>query len=107
VFLHELTEGAADRSYGLAVAKLAGLPPPVVARAGEVLGRLEAGRAKTGGLAAALDDLPLFARGPAPAVRSDALRERLEALRPDELSPRAALDLLYELKTLAADGGDA
>ena len=102
VFLHELTTGAADRSYGLAVAKLAGLPPAVIARAGEVLGRLEAGKAKTGGLAAALDELPLFAATrPEPAASVDALRARLDDIRPDELSPREALDLLYELKGLA------
>ncbi len=106
VFLHELTAGAADRSYGLAVAKLAGLPAPVIARAGEVLGRLEAGKAKTGGLAAALDELPLFAAvaraEPSPIV--DDLRARLDAIRPDELSPREALELLYELKALRGDG---
>lgn len=103
VFLHELTPGAADRSYGLAVAKLAGLPAPVIARAGEVLGRLEAGKAKTGGLAAALDELPLFASArPEPAAAVDALRARLDDIRPDELSPREALDLLYELKSLTS-----
>jgi DNA mismatch repair protein MutS len=101
VFLHELTAGAADRSYGLAVAKLAGLPAPVIARAGEVLAKLEAGKAKTGGLAAALDELPLFAALKAEPPAADALRARLAELRPDELSPRAALDLVYELKRLA------
>ena len=100
VFLHEVVPGAADRSYGLAVAKLAGLPRPVIARAKEVLARLEAGKAKTGGLAASLDDLPLFAAAAAPAA-TDALRERLATLAPDQLSPREALDLLYELKRLA------
>ncbi len=96
VFLHEVVRGAADRSYGLAVAKLAGLPAPVIARAKEVLTRLEAGKAKTGGLAAALDELPLFAAAPAVA-RSDGLRDRLAAVSPDQLTPRAALDLIYEL----------
>ncbi len=61
VLLHEVSEGPADRSYGLAVAKLAGVPAPVVARAKSVLDRLEKGRAETGGLAAGLGDLPLFA----------------------------------------------
>ena len=61
VLLHEVSEGPADRSYGLAVARLAGLPPVTIARAKAVLAKLEAGRAKTGGLAAGLDDLPLFA----------------------------------------------
>ncbi|HQV04276.1 MULTISPECIES: DNA mismatch repair protein MutS [unclassified Novosphingobium] len=99
VLLHELAEGPADRSYGLAVAKLAGVPAPVVARASAVLERLEKGRAETGGLAAGLGDLPLFAA----AIEHkqevvDTLRERLGALDVDALSPREALDLLYELK---------
>jgi len=100
VFLHEVGPGAADRSYGLAVAKLAGLPAAVIARAKEVLARLEAGKARTGGLAADLSDLPLFAAAPPPPP-SDGLRERLAAISPDALSPREALDLLYELKGLA------
>jgi DNA mismatch repair protein MutS len=99
VLLHELATGPADRSYGLAVAKLAGVPAPVVARAGAVLERLEKGRAETGGLAAGLGDLPLFAA----AIEQqeeviDALRARLDSLDIDALSPREALDLLYELK---------
>ena len=61
VLLHEVAKGPADRSYGLAVAKLAGLPAPVLARARSVLAKLEQGRAATGGIAAGLDDLPLFA----------------------------------------------
>ena len=99
VLLHELATGPADRSYGLAVAKLAGVPAPVVARAAAVLAKLEKGRAETGGLAAGLGDLPLFA-----AVIEqqeeviDALRTRLDSLDIDALSPREALDLLYELK---------
>ena len=102
VFLHEVARGAADRSYGLAVAKLAGLPAPVIARAREVLSRLEAGKAKTGGLAASLEELPLFAATPAaPAIPVvDALRDRLAAISPDALTPREALDIVYELKSL-------
>ena len=61
VLLHEVAEGPADRSYGIAVAKLAGVPPLVLARAKSVLAKLEAGRDATGGIAAGLDDLPLFA----------------------------------------------
>ena len=61
VLLHEVADGPADRSYGIAVAKLAGVPPIVLARAKSVLARLEAGRDATGGIAAGLDDLPLFA----------------------------------------------
>jgi len=99
VLLHEVDEGPADRSYGLAVAKLAGVPAPVVARAKSVLERLEKGRAETGGLAAGLGDLPLFAAAAeARADLVDSLRERLKGLDVDALSPREALDLLYELK---------
>ncbi len=99
VLLHELAEGPADRSYGLAVARLAGLPPQVIARAKDVLGRLEKGRAETGGLAAGLGDLPLFAAAAeVHEEEGDALRERLAALDVDALSPREALDILYELK---------
>ncbi|MDQ3470909.1 MAG: DNA mismatch repair protein MutS, partial [Pseudomonadota bacterium] len=87
VLLHEVAAGAADRSYGIAVAKLAGLPPGVVGRAKAVLAKLEAGRDATGGIAAGLDDLPLFAaaveeRAPDPLV------EAVAALDPDALSPR-------------------
>ncbi len=100
VFLHTVVPGAADRSYGLAVAKLAGLPAPVIARAKAVLARLETGRARTGGLAADLSDLPLFAAVPA-APPTDALRDALAAIEPDKLTPRDALDELYALKRLA------
>lgn len=99
VLLHELAAGPADKSYGLAVARLAGVPPPVLRRARAVLDKLEKGRAATGGLAAGLDDLPLFAAAiEAAEEKVDALREKLNALDIDALSPRAALDLLYELK---------
>ena len=105
VLLHEVAEGPADRSYGLAVARLAGLPPVTVARAKAVLAKLEAGRARTGGLAAGLDDLPLFAAAEKiEAEERDALRTEIEALDVDALSPREALDTLYRLKTLARDG---
>ncbi|HWK40609.1 MAG TPA: DNA mismatch repair protein MutS [Croceibacterium sp.] len=105
VLLHELAEGAADRSYGLAVAKLAGVPPAVIARARQVLEKLEKGRAETGGLAAGLGELPLFAAAAqAQEEQVDALRERLAQTEVDALSPRDALDLLYELKGLAANG---
>lgn len=104
VLLHELAEGAADRSYGIAVAKLAGLPPAVIARAQSVLTKLEKGRAETGGLAAGLDDLPLFSAALNSAeARVDVLRDKLNGLDIDALSPRAALDLLYELKRTAGE----
>ena len=99
VLLHELAPGPADKSYGLAVAKLAGVPQPVIRRARSVLDRLEKGRSATGGLAAGLDDLPLFAAAiEAAEEKVDALRDKLNTLDIDALSPRAALDLLYELK---------
>jgi DNA mismatch repair protein MutS len=104
VLLHELTEGPADRSYGLAVAKLAGVPKDVVARAKSVLDRLEKGRAATGGLAAGLGDLPLFAAAAEQAEEQcDELRERLQALDVDALTPKQALELLYELKRESGD----
>ena len=103
VLLHELAEGAADRSYGLAVAKLAGVPAPVVKRARDVLNRLEKGRAETGGLAAGLGELPLFAASFAQEeVPSDRLRTLLDTVDVDALSPREALDVLYRLKQEAA-----
>ena len=101
VLLHELAEGPADRSYGIAVAKLAGLPPPVLARAKAVLGKLEAGRDATGGIAAGLDDLPLFASQQVEKVTADPLVEALAALDPDALTPRDALEVLYALKRLS------
>jgi DNA mismatch repair protein MutS len=102
VLLHEVTEGPADRSYGLAVARLAGLPPATIARAKAVLSKLEAGRAKTGGLAAGLDDLPLFAAAiEAEEEECDAVRTELDTLDVDSLSPREALEALYRLKGLA------
>ena len=102
VLLHELADGPADRSYGIAVARLAGLPPPVVARAKAVLAKLEAGRDATGGIAAGLDDLPLFATAEPPPP-ADPLAEALAAIEPDRISPREALDALYRLKRLAEE----
>jgi DNA mismatch repair protein MutS len=105
VLLHEVAKGPADRSYGLAVAKLAGLPAPVLARARSVLAKLEQGRAATGGIAAGLDDLPLFAASAAAeAPAEDPLQAALAEVDADSLSPREALDLIYRLKRLAAPG---
>ena len=102
VLLHELAEGPADRSYGLAVAKLAGLPAPVIARAKSVLEKLEATRETTGGIAAGLGDLPLFAASvqaaPPATTPADTLAANLRAADLDALSPREALDLLYQWK---------
>jgi DNA mismatch repair protein MutS len=102
VLLHELAEGPADRSYGIAVAKLAGLPPAVLVRAKAVLRRLEAGRDATGGIAAGLDDLPLFAAQQPEEAKSDPLADAIADLDPDSLSPREALEAIYALKRLAA-----
>lgn len=101
VLLHELAKGPADRSYGLAVAKLAGIPKPVLKRAKAVLDKLEAGKAETGGLAAGLGDLPLFAASfTEENAPTDRLREALRELDVDALSPRDALDQLYALKSV-------
>jgi DNA mismatch repair protein MutS len=104
VLLHEVGDGPADRSYGIAVAKLAGLPPAVLARAKAVLAKLEAGRDATGGIAAGLDDLPLFASQQIEAPPADPLADVVAAIDPDTLSPREALEALYALKRLAAEG---
>ncbi len=100
--MHEVAPGAADRSYGIHVAKLAGLPASVIARAEEVLATLEKGE-QGGALARLAEDLPLFsaarpiAEPPAPSP----LKQLLAELRPDELSPREALEVLYRIKSLS------
>jgi DNA mismatch repair protein MutS len=103
VFLHEVLPGSADRSYGIQVAKLAGLPPAVIARAKSVLAKLEAqDRGQTA--RALVDDLPLFAvpsraaAEAAPPSEAEQLMEAIKALHPDEMSPREALEALYALK---------
>ncbi|WFL78880.1 DNA mismatch repair protein MutS [Altererythrobacter arenosus] len=103
VLLHELSEGPADRSYGLAVARLAGVPNPVVKRAKQVLDKLEKGRAETGGLAAGLGELPLFATlaDEEEVDPADSVTIRLSDTDLDALSPREALEFLYELKRMA------
>ena len=103
VFLHEVVPGAADRSYGIQVARLAGLPAAVVRRAKTLLAELEAG--DRGAPARFLADLPLFSaarREPAADFATDPLREALADIDPDALSPRDAMDWLYKLKALAA-----
>jgi DNA mismatch repair protein MutS len=100
VFLHEVVPGAADRSYGLQVARLAGLPAAVIERARNILSELERSERERPARAR-IDDLPLFAaqaRPPAPAARPDALQQALDAINPDEMSPREALEALYRLK---------
>ena len=103
IFLHEVRPGTADRSYGVQVARLAGLPEAVVERARVVLDALESGEREGRQRDVVIDDLPLFsATAPAPKAPSapSAVEERLKAVLPDELSPREALDLVYELKSL-------
>jgi DNA mismatch repair protein MutS len=106
VFLHEIVPGAADRSYGIQVAKLAGLPSAVIERAKHLLAELEAGDRRTP-VEQLVADLPLFA-APPPAAAADganaeganAIAAALHALDLDALSPRAALEALYRLKAL-------
>ncbi len=104
IFLHEVRKGTADRSYGVQVARLAGLPAAVVDRARVVLDALEKGEREGGTSRKALiDDLPLFAMqarapAPAPAPKASPVEARLREVMPDELSPRDALALIYELR---------
>ncbi len=104
IFLHEVREGAADRSYGVQVAKLAGLPATVIERAKVVLEALEKGDRENGKQTALIDDLPLFRAAPAMAPRAapkvSAVEARLNDVRPDELTPIEALRLVYEIKGL-------
>ncbi|MEO0905111.1 MAG: DNA mismatch repair protein MutS, partial [Pseudomonadota bacterium] len=103
IFLHEVKRGTADRSYGVQVARLAGLPPVVVERAKVVLDALEKGEREGGGSRKAIiDDLPLFAATPAPKpaeAKTSAVEEALKEVFPDDLTPKEALALLYELKS--------
>jgi len=99
VFLHEVISGVADRSYGIHVAKLAGLPDAVVNRAEEVLQALEEGREGHKPLAR-IDDLPLFgATAPKPHMgKTSAVEDAFKAVEPDALTPKQALEVLYALK---------
>jgi DNA mismatch repair protein MutS len=108
VFLHEVVPGAADRSYGIQVAKLAGLPAAVIARASQVLAKLEAAD-RASPAKNLIDDLPLFSARPAPPPVVDpaagAVLTALAGLNPDEMTPREALEALYALKQAAAKKG--
>ncbi len=110
IFLHEVRKGAADRSYGVQVARLAGLPEAVVSRARVVLEALEKGEREGGTRKTALiDDLPLFAAA-APAPRTapaapSAVEARLAEVHPDELTPLEALRLIYDLRGMIARKG--
>ncbi|WP_198040759.1 DNA mismatch repair protein MutS [Phaeobacter inhibens] len=104
IFLHEVKKGAADRSYGVQVAQLAGLPGSVVARARDVLDMLEEG-SRSGAGKIQIDDLPLFAAAPPPQaaapVGPSLIETLLNDIHPDDLSPREALEALYRLKEAA------
>lgn len=111
IFLHEIVPGAADRSYGIQVAKLAGLPAMVVERSKQVLGQLEE-QDRRSPAESLIDELPLFANittkppgGAADPAKPDPVSEALTELAPDDMTPREALEALYQLKTLQA-GGD-
>ena len=105
IFLHEVRKGAADRSYGVQVARLAGLPAAVIERAKAVLEALESGEREGGARQETLiDDLPLFRAAPPQAPRvtakASAVEDRLKAVIPDDLSPKEALSLVYELREM-------
>ena len=112
IFLHKVKPGAADRSYGIQVAKLAGLPADVISRAREVLNLLQdADRNQAVAPDMLLDELPLFAaaRPENPMVAptaSSAVETELATINPDELTPKAALDALYRLKSLMPEDSD-
>ncbi|WP_407965573.1 DNA mismatch repair protein MutS [Bartonella sp. C271] len=104
IFLHEITKGTADRSYGVQVAKLAGLPETVISRATDVLHQLEQGE-MSGKAHKLIDNLPLFSLKATPFTNEKhekccAIKDALKNIHPDELSPKAALEELYRLKQL-------
>jgi DNA mismatch repair protein MutS len=104
VFLHKVKPGAADRSYGIQVAKLAGLPDQVVGRAREVLALLEKTESRKNARNGGLDELPLFAvsrtQAPSEPAGPTPVEKAIDELKPDDLSPRAALEAVYRLKAL-------
>ncbi|MCB2054443.1 MAG: DNA mismatch repair protein MutS [Geminicoccaceae bacterium] len=107
VFLHEIAHGSADRSYGIHVARLAGLPPVVVERAQAVLETLEAGEARAAPARLA-EDLPLFRavlERRTPERKRSPLEAMLDELDPDRLTPREALERLYALKRACDETG--
>lgn len=102
VFLHRVIEGSADRSYGIQVARLAGLPDSVIERARAVLDQLE-NQNRANAASQIIDDLPLFSANvqpPGTREKTSELEEKLAAIQPDELTPRQALEMLYALKQL-------
>ena len=105
VFLHEVRRGAADRSYGVQVARLAGLPDAVIERARTILDMLERGDEGRRGAKTLIDDLPLFSAQPpapaAPRAKPSEVEARLREIQPDALTPREALQMLYDLRDMA------
>jgi len=107
VFLHKVIAGAADRSYGVYVARLAGLPDNVLHRAEQILTQLEAGQHGAADAAELIENLPLFdhaqptKKSGLPAVVED----ELAIIQPDDLTPRDAIELLYRLKAAYDDSG--
>jgi DNA mismatch repair protein MutS len=105
IFLHEVRDGAADRSYGVQVAQLAGLPPAVITRARSVLDALEKGERENTSPKALIDDLPLFSvvasAPPPPKPRGEnKIEAQIKDLHPDEMTPMEALQALYQLKAM-------
>lgn len=117
IFLHQVIDGAADRSYGVHVARLAGLPAGVISRAQALLTEMESGGHGVIDAGRLVEDLPLFDhdfsatkaqetgmdRSADMINKDDAVRARLTEINPDMLAPREALDLLYELRDLISD----
>ena len=103
IFLHEVIDGAADRSYGIHVAKLAGLPKSVITRAGQVLKKLETDKQKQS-VDSLENDLPLFAfvqnEEKDKETPKSPIEEVIDSIEPNDISAREALDIIYELKTL-------
>jgi DNA mismatch repair protein MutS len=106
IFMHNVQSGAADRSYGIHVARLAGLPANVIDRAQMVLEQLNKGEHSGAAVTKLADDLPLFQSAPAPKARQEsAVEKHLKEIDPDALTPREALDALYALKQSLLDNG--
>ena len=106
VFLHQVVAGSADRSYGVHVARLAGLPAAVLGRAETILGELETGQHGAVDAGMMADNLPLFdyqSKALATPVTPDEIGAVLDDMQPDNLTPREALDMLYRLKALRHD----
>ncbi|GAB5389166.1 MAG: DNA mismatch repair protein MutS [Alphaproteobacteria bacterium] len=112
VFLHKVVDGAADRSYGIHVARLAGLPDTVLTRAEQVLDMLEESGTHPGGQLSLINELPLFAAATAPEADApdapppeepDPIHQALSLIDPDDLTPRAALQALYDLRATLDD----